>query len=100
MERRKNNMNNSCILIGKVYERYMDEKQLIIRIKCSYNNKSLIIPVFAKFNNNDQIIDYLEIDSVIGIKGSIDLDNDSNIQIIAEKITFISSKNTDDDNNE
>lgn len=104
-------MLNQVILVGKLVKE--------LELKQSENGKkycSITLAVPRSFKNVDgiyetdfidcisfgnvteNISEYCKKDDVIGIRGRIQV-NDNKMQIIAEKVTFLSSKKVEDEDN-
>lgn len=92
-------MINNCVLMGTVKNFFIKNDKLIIMIKHTNADGDFVIPI-TTFIPKDNILEYLENDLYIGIKGHVTLNEESNIEIVAEKISFISSKKKENDDNE
>lgn len=92
-------MINNCVLMGRIKNFFIKDEKLIIMIKYSNADGDIVIPI-TTFIPKENILEYLENDLYIGIKGHITLNEESNIEVIAEKISFISSKKKEEDNHE
>lgn len=93
-------MLNHCVLTGKINNYYINDGSVVIMISHSHADGDFVIPIYTNFKDNDILTDYMEEDALIGIKGHVTLDRDGHTIIIAEKITFMSSKIKDGENNE
>lgn len=92
-------MINNCVLMGRIKNFFIKDEKLIIMIKHTNADGDIVIPI-TTFIPKENILEYLENDLYIGIKGHITLNEESNIEVIAEKISFISSKKKEEDNHE
>ena len=91
-------MLNHCVLIGRIKNHFEQEGTLILHVNYIGENKeSFVIPVHVTFSSKENFIDYLENETVIGIKGKIALDDKNQFFILADKLTFLSSKKKDGD---
>ena len=86
-------MINTVCLIGKLHSfKKTDDNKCCMIIKISNKDGDFSTPVYTSFDYSDSFINQLEEDMLIGIKGSIALDIDANVIIIANKLSFLSSK--------
>lgn len=97
-------MVNQIILIGrlsseiKINDKNEQEFLLSVARKDKDGNEECqtdIIPCISRFDNYSTIESHLTLDTIIGLKGRIEM-IDNQISIIADKITFLSSKPKDD----
>lgn len=88
-------MLNSCILIGRfngmVNDNVMELK--VQRPREGELQEYYLINVFLGDNIVENAREYLKIDSVVGVKGTIKTNENKEIQIVADKISFLSSHN-------
>ena len=84
-------MNNTVMLVGRIKD--IKEQELYVTITNFNNKKDSIIKCNIPENLAKNCIDYLEIDGVVGIKGYLESDEDFNIKLIVDKISFLTSKN-------
>lgn len=99
-------MLNQTILVGRVKEIHKnglkDEMSLTLCIPRAYKNAegtydNDFIPVYIKGETMvENVGDYLHKGDIVGIKGKIEADCLS-LKIIAEKVTFLSSRNNEDE---
>lgn len=83
-------MNNAFMLVGRVKD--IKEQELYVTITNFNNKKDSIIKCNIPENLAKKCMEYLEVDYVVGIKGYLESDEDFNIKLIADKISFITSK--------
>lgn len=88
------NMLNQVVLVGRIKEK--ENGKIIIDVKDSVKNEngeygSNLISISLGGNINNSVNEYCEVDSIIGVKGKIQT-IDNKMEIIAEKISFLSSK--------
>lgn len=85
-------MLNQVILVGRVNR--LDRLAGIVSIDIRRPNKkdSDLIPVTLSEGLIDSVLEHLVEDSTIGVKASLNIDNNI-LRIIGEKVTFINSKN-------
>lgn len=81
-------MLNQCILVGRILT--TDDYGMIITVTNGKVEQNIPIKVSENILNN--VKEYCKIGDVIGIKGMINMMGTS-ITIIADKITFLASKN-------
>ena len=102
-------MLNQTVLVGRITMDPQIEKleegknvcNLVIAIPRAYKNdngeyETDFIPVILWNAIADTTIEYCHKGDIVGIKGRLESVNDR-IQIIAEKVTFLSSKNPDEE---
>ena len=87
-------MINQIILVGRIEN--IGEEKIEIRVPRSFKNEEGnyeddIITVIIKGNMFENVKEYCHRGDVVGTKGHIE-QADNDMQIIAEKITFLSSK--------
>lgn len=85
-------MLNQVILVGRVNR--IDRLAGIVSIDIKRQNEkdSDLIPVTLGEGLIDSVLKYLTEGSTIGVKASLNIDNNI-LRIIGEKVTFINSKN-------
>lgn len=96
-------MNNTTMLIGRInneIEKYEDEDRttyrIVLNICRNYKNEDGIyendyIPVELTDNIGNNVFEYCKQGDLVGIKGRLSCKDSNLIQIIAEKVTFLSS---------
>jgi hypothetical protein len=82
-------MLNHCVLAGRINNFFFKDDKLVIMIKHSNKDGDLVLPVYTTFKPVDAFMDYLQNELFIGIKGYITLNEDSQVTIMAEKISFL-----------
>lgn len=83
---------NRCLLLGKYRSTtIIDDNVSCLVIVINDENGDLTIPIITSTDVANKIINNCEEDSLIGIKGKIDADENGLI-IRAEKISFLSPK--------
>ena len=91
-------MHNMVYLIGKVqFFKQTEDNKVCIIIKLSNRDGDFSTPIYTSFDSNNSFIDLIEEDALIGIKGFLSLDENNNLIVIADKLTFLSSKNNEGD---
>ena len=91
-------MINTVCLIGRLQSfKKTDDNKCCLIIKISNKDGDFSTPIYTSFDYNDSFINQLEEDILIAIKGSISLDIDANIIIIANKLSFLSNKKSEGD---
>ena len=93
-------MLNHCVLTGRINNYYVEDEYVVIMVSHSHADGDFVLPIHTTFKDNDILTDYMEEDALSGIKGHVTLNKDGQIIIVAEKITFMSSKIKDGENNE
>lgn len=83
---------NRCLLLGRYKSiTIIDDNISCLVIVINDEDGDLTIPIITSTNVAKKIINNCEEDSLIGIKGKIDAD-DNGLIIRAEKISFLSHK--------
>lgn len=79
------------INVGTIVGRYIAaiDDGIVVRIS---SPKSQDVPVILRGNLKDRIREYLQEDDLVGIKYNIEVDNNFNVHLVADKVTFISRK--------
>lgn len=80
-------MSNVGTLIGRYVAAIADG----IVIKTS-ESKSQEIPVVLRGNLKERVHEYLHEDDLVGVKYKLEMDDKFNVQVVADKVTFMSSK--------
>jgi single-stranded DNA-binding protein len=85
-------MLNQVILVGRVNK--IDKLAGIVSIDIKRPNEkdSDVIPVTLTDGLMESVIGYLTEGSTIGVKASLNIDNDI-LRIVGDKVTFINTKN-------
>lgn len=87
-------MLNNVMLVGRISGIYNDCFTIKIPNQ-DINHDPLECRIFASENIMNNIKDYVNIDDVVGVRGKLDNKGElNNLYIIADKISFLSSKNT------
>lgn len=96
-------MNNSVILVGRInndIEKIEEEErtvyQLMLQISRNFKNQDGeyekdFIPVELTSNIGNNVFEYCKKGDLVGIRGRIESKEAKAIQIIAEKVTFLSN---------
>lgn len=89
-------MLNQCILVGKVTDINKEEKTISIDIKRIRTEEfdKITCDITSVFSGVDE---YLKVGSTVGVKARLVGDANKSIVIMAEKITFINTKNDEED---
>jgi len=87
-------MTNTFMLLGRLSEILKDKKVIKISVNRAYKNENGeyetdIIPITLKGTLLNNLVDYCKVGDFIAIKGSIEYN--FGIELIAEKLTFLSS---------
>ena len=83
-------MINTGTIVGK-YIAAIDDG-IVVRIS---SPKSQDVPVILSGNLKDRVKEYLQEDDLVGIKYNIEVDNNFNVHLVADKVTFLSRKEAD-----
>ena len=91
-------MLNQIILVGRIIE--IGEEEIIIKVPRSFKNEQGEyeednIPITIKEYIFTNVKEYCYKGDIVGIKGHIESENKV-MQIVAEKVTFLSSKKEDE----
>lgn len=90
-------MLNQVILVGRVADMFNEE--MVIRVPdTNKKTEDDIIPVSIVGNIGKNVKEYCHEGDIIGIKGKLKAKGNSLI-VAAEKVTFLSSKTTEEDSN-
>lgn len=90
-------MFNTYVLAGRLKHFHETDDCLQLMIGYSNADGDMVIPAHTKFKPRKELINYLEDDMHIGIKGYIDLDADGHIELVVEKLTIASAKFEEDE---
>lgn len=95
-------MLNQIVMVGRLVDEPTKEG-LTIAIPRSYKNSEGVyetdfIKVRMFENIATNVCEYCRKGDIIGVKGRLQNDDHNNIEVVAEKITFLSSKHNDDQN--
>ena len=96
-------MLNQAILVGRVKE--LLENAITIAIPRSYKNEGgeydtdFIQVHLTSPRIQESAAEYLHVGDIVGVKGSLST-NDGNVWVNAEKITFLSSRQSNDEEEE
>jgi len=93
-------MSNLYYLIGRLNNYTVRDDNVELMIYYRDEDGDFTIPVSTNFLPKKELIDMLEEDMVIAIKGHLALDENNHITVIAEKLSFLTSKKESGDNNE
>jgi len=96
-------MLNQAILVGRVYDMSSTD-YIMVSIPRSYKNENGeydndIVKITLEGTINDNTREYCHKGDIIGVKGRIRVDEDG-MKIVGEKVTFLTSKSTNDENEE
>ena len=100
-------MLNQVVIVGKIKEfvKINEDCQIKVLVQRPFKNEdgeygSDLIPVMCHKTLADNVAQYCTEDDIIGVKGRIE-NIDGKIIVIADKITFLSSRtNKEEENNE
>lgn len=87
-------MLNQFIIVGRIIE--INEDNVMLRVFRSQKDEEGVYPedyikIFLPSNIASQIIDECSIEDCIGSKGHIETDENSNLKLIAEKVSWLSN---------
>ena len=87
---------NNVILVGKITS--FERNEITISVTRNYKNEdgvymSDLIPIWLSANIGEKMKDFCKIGDVIGVKGR--LENRCDVVVMAEKVSFISSKKSE-----
>ena len=80
-------MINTGTIIGKYIAAI--ENGIVVRIS---SPKSQDVPVILGDNLKARVQEYLQEDDLVGIKYNIEMDDNFNVHLVADKLTFLSHK--------
>ena len=84
---------NFVVLLGRLHSlKKTNDNKYRLLVKSNSEFGDFVIPVYTSFDFNDSLSSQLEEGTLLGIKGFISLDDDNNPIIVANKLTFLSSK--------
>ena len=93
-------MVNSLVFMGRI-ENFCEEKNGIkLLISHHTEDGTFVAPVYTNFKPKKEVLDILEEDMLIAIKGHISLDKKNQVIIVADKISMLTSKKVEGENNE
>ena len=75
--------------VGTIVGRYIAAINDGIVLKVT-NPKSQEIPVILRGNLKERVQEYLQEDDLVGIKYQLEMDNNFNVQVVADKVSFMS----------
>ena len=98
-------MLNQIILVGRVIDIPTPESEeratieiavqrTIKNLNGEYESDNIKVILFKQLSN--ATLEYLHKGDIVGIKGRIQTDENKNIQIVAEKLTFLTSSKKED----
>ena len=93
-------MSNLFYLIGRLNNYTVHDDNIELMIYYSGDDGDFTIPVSTNFLPKKELIDMLEEDMLIAIKGHITLGENNQLTVIAEKLSFLTTKKESGDNNE
>lgn len=82
-------MLNQLMLVGRIKRINKELKTIEVEVTASDKKHTLLIDT----NNLDQVYDYLELDTVVGVKGHLEEPQ----RIVADKVSFLSSKRKEEE---
>ena len=82
-------MINTGTIVGK-YIAAIDDG-IVVRIS---SPKSQDVPVILSGNLKDRVKEYLQEDDLVGIRYNLEMDDNFNVHLVADKLTFLSHKET------
>lgn len=93
-------MINNCVITGRIKHYYIEDDCVVIMISHNHADGDFVLPIHTNFKDNDILTDYIEENALIGIKGHITLDRGGKTIVVADKISFMSSKVKKGENDE
>lgn len=87
---------NNIVIVGRIAS--FEGNEVTISVNRNYKNEdgiymSDLIPVCLGINMTEQMTKYCKIGDVIGVKGH--LENRNGVVVMAEKVSFLSSKKSE-----
>lgn len=87
---------NNVILVGRITD--FEGNEVTISVTRNYKNEdgiymSDLIPIWLSANIGEKMKEFCEIGDVIGVKGR--LENRAGVVVMADKVSFISSKKSE-----
>lgn len=80
-------MINTGTIVGR-YIAAIDDG-IVVRIS---SPKSQDVPVILRGNLKDRVQEYLQEDDLVGIRYNLEIDDNFNVHLVADKLTFLSRK--------
>jgi len=88
-------MLNQVVLIGRY--RGSDSVNNCIFLNIGSKDEPRNIPIYLTDSIYHNVLDYVDDDAVIGVKGKLEVDFVDTIKIIGEKVSFLSSGRRDNE---
>ena len=89
-------MLNQMIIVGRLLKTNEERKEIVVSVPRSFKNEDglyetdeITVKVLDGILNN--VINYCKVGDILGVKGRIQC-QDNNLELVAERITFLSSK--------
>jgi len=97
-------MLNQCVLVGRIKELDKETKVISIAIPRSYKNEngeydSDLVPVLLTNGIADNVFEYCGNGDIVGVKARLE-NHDGKLTLIADKVSFLSSKSNSNDSEE
>ena len=92
---------NQVIMVGRIVNIKNDEKTIVtIAVTRQFKNsdgeyETDLVPVILYGTISETTFEYCKKDDIIGIRGRVQIENDK-IVLIADRVTFLSSKKEED----
>ena len=93
-------MVNSLVFMGRLENFCEDKNGIKLLISHHAEEGTFVAPVYMNFKPKKEIIDILEEDMLLAIKEHISLDKKNQVITVADKISMLTSKKVEGDNNE
>ena len=91
-------MHDMVYLIGRVQSfKVTDDSKVCIFIKISNRDGDFTTPIYTSFDSNNSFFDLIGEGTLIGMKGFLSLDQNNNLIVVADKLSFLSSKKNEGD---
>lgn len=93
---------NNIVMVGKIKTMPNDNNIMVVGVTRNFKDEhgeylTDYVPVKIWNDNINNIIEYCKIDDIIGIKGRIQSEDDTNnVYVVAERMTFLSSGKKED----
>lgn len=83
-------MLNQAIIVGRLIE--INEERKTIVVKSESKEETAFIPVTLPSKIYNNLKDYCRVDDILGIKGTLKTNDNQELIVVANKITFLTSK--------
>ena len=87
-------MSNSCVLVGRL-TKDIEGDTILLAVNRSFKNETDFIPVEVWGGISENAKEYCHKGDLVGIRGRLET-KENKLVVIAEKMTFLSSKHTEE----